>query len=109
MMMQDITLIHGDCLEKMQDIPEKSINMILTDLPYGITARNKWDSVIPFPGLWAQYDRIIKDNGAIVLFGSGMFTADLMESNKKEWRYNLRRKTHRLACGMKADFSLTNI
>ena len=89
MMMQDITLIHGDCLEKMQDIPEKSITMILTDLPYGITARNKWDSVIPFPDLWAQYDRIIKDNGAIVLFGSGMFTADLMESNKKEWRYNL--------------------
>lgn len=55
----------------------------------GQTARNKWDSVIPFAPLWKQYERIIKDNGAIVLFGNGMFTADLMQSNRKLWKYNL--------------------
>ena len=55
----------------------------------GQTARNKWDTVIPFNLLWEQYERIIKDNGAIVLFGNGMFTADLMESNRKLWKYNL--------------------
>jgi site-specific DNA-methyltransferase (adenine-specific) len=61
----------------------------LCDLPYGQTARNKWDTVIPFDKLWEQYNRIIKDNGAIVLFANGMFTADLMQSNKKMWKYNL--------------------
>lgn len=84
-----IELWHGDCLELMKDIPDGSIDMILCDLPYGITARNKWDTVIPFEPLWEQYNRIIKDNGAIVLFGSGMFTANLMKSNEKMWRYNL--------------------
>ena len=63
--------------------------MILCDLPYGVTARNKWDCVIPFDKLWEQYERIIKPNGAILLFGQGMFTADLMHSNSKLWRYNL--------------------
>lgn len=82
-------LIYGDCIEVMKKIPDHSIDMILTDLPYGVTARNKWDTVIPFGLLWEQYKRIIKDNGAIVLFGSGMFTADLMASNRKMWRYNL--------------------
>lgn len=83
------TLIFGDCLEKMKDIPDKSIDLILTDLPYGVTARNKWDVVIPFDRLWKEYNRIIKDNGAIILFAQGMFTADLMKSNPKMWRYNL--------------------
>lgn len=55
----------------------------------GQTARNKWDTVIPFAPLWQQYERIIKDNGAIILFGNGMFTADLMQSNRKLWKYNL--------------------
>lgn len=73
----------------MERIDDKSIDMICTDLPYGVTSRNKWDSVIPFDKLWTQYNRIIKDRGAIILFGSGMFTADLMQSNKKMWRYNL--------------------
>ena len=82
-------LLHGDCLEEMKKIPDKSIDMILCDLPFGITSRNKWDVVIPFDALWKQYERIIKNNGAIILFGSGMFTADLMCSNKKLWRYNL--------------------
>lgn len=73
----------------MRDIPDKSIDVILCDLPYGQTARNKWDIVIPFDELWVQYNRIIKDNGAIILFANGMFTADLMTSNKKMWKYNL--------------------
>lgn len=85
----DIQLYNGDCLELMKDIEDKSVDMILCDLPYGQTARNKWDVVIPFDLLWEQYNRIIKDNGAIVLFGNGMFTADLMKSNPKMWRYNL--------------------
>lgn len=78
-----------DCLEGMKLIPDKSIDMILCDLPYGQTARNKWDTVIPFESLWTHYERIIKDNGAIVLFANGMFTADLMTSNRKLWKYNL--------------------
>ncbi|MBM7110905.1 site-specific DNA-methyltransferase [Brevibacillus laterosporus] len=82
-------IYHMDCLEGMKLIPDKSIDMILCDLPYGQTARNKWDTVIPFKPLWEQYERIIKSNGAIVLFANGMFTADLMASNKKMWRYNL--------------------
>lgn len=82
-------LYNGDCLEIMQDIDDKSIDLICTDLPYGQTARNKWDTVIPFDKLWEQYKRIIKYNGAIVLFGNGMFTADLMKSNPDMWRYNL--------------------
>lgn len=78
----------GDCLELMQNIPDKSINLILCDLPYG-TTRNKWDSIISFDDLWQRYNRIIKDNGAIVLFCDGMFTAQLMASNPSMWRYNL--------------------
>lgn len=83
------TLWSGDCLDVMPEIPSYSIDMILCDLPYGQTARNKWDIVIPFDNLWNQYERIIKPNGAIVLFANGMFTADLMYSNKKLWHYNL--------------------
>lgn len=122
------SLYNGDCLEVMNQIDDKSIDLICTDLPYGQTARNKWDTVIPFcdyvkikgntyyendvfkisgvlnknmeytkkwfdenkkTGLWTHYKCIIKDNGAIVLFANGMFTADLMKSNEKMWRYNL--------------------
>ena len=81
-------LYNGDCLEVMKDIPDKSVDMILCDLPYGAT-KNKWDTVIPFDKLWKEYNRIIKDNGTIVLFAQGMFTSDLMQSNSKYWRYNL--------------------
>lgn len=84
--MQNVKLIHGDCLEKMKLIPDKSIDMILCDLPYGTTAC-KWDSVIPFDKLWEQYERIIKDNGAIVLFGSQPFTSALIMSNIKLFKY----------------------
>jgi site-specific DNA-methyltransferase (adenine-specific) len=75
----------GDCLEVMKDIPDKSVDMILCDLPYGITAC-KWDTVIPLEPLWAEYKRIIKDNGAIVLFGSQPFTSVLIMSNIKEYK-----------------------
>ena len=83
-----IDLRQGDCLEIMKDIPDKSIDMILADLPYQAT-KNKWDSIIPLEPLWEQYKRIIKDNGAIVLFGQGKFTAKMMLSEPKLHRYNL--------------------
>lgn len=83
----------GDCLEVMQDIPDGSVDAIICDLPYGVLHKNnpnaQWDRVIPFEPLWEHYERIIKDNGAIVLFSQGMFTAKLMMSNPKLWRYNL--------------------
>ena len=79
-------LIKGDCLVEMQNIPDKSIDAIICDLPYGTTSL-KWDSVIPFEPLWAQYKRIIKDNGAIVLFGSQPFTSALVMSNPKWFKY----------------------
>lgn len=88
-----INLIHGDCLVQMKNIPDKSIDMILCDLPYEVLHKNnphaQWDRKIPFDKLWEQYNRVIKDNGAIVLFAQGMFTAELMMSNPKMWRYNL--------------------
>jgi len=80
-------LIHGDCLEKMKDIPDKSIDMILCDLPYGTTAC-KWDVIIPFEPLWEQYKRIIKDRGPIVLFGSEPFSSYLRMSNIKQYKYD---------------------
>ena len=80
-------LINGDCLEAMKDIPDKSIDMILCDLPYGTTAC-KWDTIIPFEPLWEQYNRLIKDNGAIVLFGSEPFSSKLRMSNLKMYRYD---------------------
>jgi len=84
--MSKIELIQGDCLEKMRDIPDGSIDMILCDLPYGTTAC-KWDTIIPFEPLWEQYKRIIKDNGAIVLTASQPFTSALVMSNIKMFKY----------------------
>ena len=83
-----IDLKLGECLELMKDIPDKTIDMILCDLPYGTTAC-KWDTVIPFEPLWEQYNRIIKDNGAIVLLGSQPFTSQLILSNIKMFREEL--------------------
>jgi site-specific DNA-methyltransferase (adenine-specific) len=77
-----------DCIEGMKLIPDGSVDMILCDLPYGIT-KNKWDSLIPLDALWLQYLRIIKENGAIILFGQDKFTARLMLSQPKFHRYNL--------------------
>ena len=82
-----IKLLQGDCLELMKDIKDKSIDMILCDLPYGTTAC-KWDNVIPFEPLWEQYNRIIKDNGAICLFGSEPFSSKLRLSNLKNYKYD---------------------
>lgn len=87
------TIQLGDCLDIMPSIPDKSIDAIICDPPYAVlnksNASAKWDSIIPFEPMWTQLERIIKDNGAIVLFGQGMFTARLMMSNPKLWRYNL--------------------
>ena len=82
-----IDLILGDCLEVMKTIETGSIDMIFCDLPYGTTAC-KWDSVIPFEPLWEQYNRIIKDSGAIVLFGREPFSSYLRTSNVKMYRYD---------------------
>ena len=84
--MPKIELIQGDCLEKMKDIPDGSIDMILCDLPYG-TTKCKWDGVIPFEPMWEQLKRIIKPNGAIVLFGGQPFTSVLVSSNLKMFKY----------------------
>ena len=81
-------LLQGDCLELMNKLPNQSIDLILCDLPYGTTAC-KWDVIIPFEPLWKQYNRIIKDNGAVVLFGSQPFTSKLIQSNLKNFRYEL--------------------
>ena len=85
-MTENIKLFHGDCLEIMKDIPDNSVDMILCDLPYG-TTRNKWDTVIPLDLLWKQYERIVKDNGAIVLFAQTPFDKVLGASNLKLLRY----------------------
>jgi len=71
-MLKQNQIHHGDCFEIMQSIPDKSIDTIIADLPYGVT-RNKQDIVLPFDLLWKQYERIIKDNGAIILFAQGLF------------------------------------
>jgi len=83
-----INLMLGDCLERMKEIPDGSIDLILTDPPYGTTAC-KWDSVIPFEPMWEQLKRVIKGNGAIVLTASQPFTSALINSNIFEFRHNL--------------------
>lgn len=86
-------IYNGDCIELMKEIPDKSVDCIICDLPYEVLNKNnpnaQWDRIIPFEPLWLQYERVIKDNGAIILFAQGMFTAKLMMSNPKLWRYNL--------------------
>jgi len=82
-----INLIHGDCLEIMKSIPDNSIDMVLTDPPYGTTAC-KWDTVIPFEPMWKELKRITKDNGAICLFGSEPFSSSLRMSNIKMFKYD---------------------
>ena len=81
-------VIEGNCLEAMKNIPNKSIDMILCDLPYG-TTQNEWDSVIPLNKLWEQYERIIKDKGVIVLTSQGIFTYKLILSNEKLFKYKM--------------------
>lgn len=81
-------LYNDDCLEIMPKLPDHSIDLVLADLPYAKT-HNHWDSLIPFDSLWEQYNRIIKDHGAIVLFGQTDFSAQLIMSNPKMFRYTL--------------------
>lgn len=87
-MIKNNSLTLGDCLEVMNSIDDKSIDMICCDLPYG-TTHNHWDSIIPLDLLWKQYNRIIKDNGAIVLNGQSLFSAKLIISNEKYYRYTI--------------------
>lgn len=83
-----VKLINGECISEMKRIKDKSIDMILCDLPYG-TTKCKWDIIIPFEPLWEEYNRIIKDNGAIVLFGCEPFSSFLRISNLKHYRYEI--------------------
>lgn len=83
--MNDVIL--GDCLEEMKNIPDNSIDMILTDLPYGVTARNKWDRIIPFDKLWAQWNRIKKETTPVVLTSIQPFTSKIILSNFTEFKY----------------------
>lgn len=88
-----IQLLYGDCLSLMKQIPDGSVDMICTDLPYAVLNKGnrnaQWDVEIPMKPLWEQFLRVAKENAAIVLFGQGMFTARLMMSQPKLWRYNL--------------------
>ena len=86
-MQNDIWLMEGDCLEKMKEIPDGSVDMILADLPYGTTAC-KWDVIIPFEPLWEQYWRVLKVNGAIALFGSEPFSSHLRMNQIKYFKYD---------------------
>lgn len=79
-------LLHGDCLKLMKDIPDGSVDLVLCDPPYGTTVCS-WDSVLPFYQLWAEYDRILKLDGAAVLFSAQPFTTSLIQSNRKAFRY----------------------
>lgn len=80
-------IFNGDCLELMKKIPDKSIDCIITDLPYGITSA-KWDTIIPFEPMWEEYNRVIKDKGAIVLFANEPFASKLRMSNIKNYKYD---------------------
>lgn len=85
---EKVRLYLGDCLKVMSQIPDKSIDMICCDLPYELT-HNKLDIRIPFEPLWKEYERVIKDNGCIALFAQGIFYVDLVNSNRKLFRYDL--------------------
>ena len=86
-MIDDITLMAGDCLELMKDLKDGSVDMILCDLPFGVT-RAKWDVPLDFEELWKEYNRIIKDNGVICLFAIEPFASKLRLSNLKMYRYD---------------------
>ena len=86
-------IYNEDCLEGMKRIPDGSVDCVICDLPYGVLNKQSegggWDNAIPFEPMWNEYLRITKPNAAIILFGQGMFTAKLMMSNEKMWRYNI--------------------
>lgn len=80
-------IAQGDCLELMKEIPDHSVNLICCDLPYGVTA-NKWDKIIPFDMLWAEYERVLEPYGVVCLFAQQPFTSKVILSNLKEYRYS---------------------
>lgn len=80
-------VVQGDTIAKMKEIPDNSVDLLLVDLAYG-TTQNKWDSVILLPDLWEQYHRVVKENGAMIFTASGVFTAKLILSNPKDYKYN---------------------
>ncbi|NMA72833.1 MAG: site-specific DNA-methyltransferase [Bacteroidales bacterium] len=82
------SILEGDTLDIMKGIPDNSVDMLLVDLPYG-TTQNKWDSIIPLDELWKEYKRIVKINGAMVFTASGLFSAQLMLSNPKDYKYKI--------------------
>lgn len=94
-------LLHGDTIEQMKTLPDKSVDLILADLPYGTTA-NKWDVNIPFDELWEQYNRLIKDGGAVVLFGSQPFTTTMIASNINQFREELVWVKNKAGSGLRA-------
>jgi len=81
-------IVQGDSIDVMKTLPPNYVDLVVCDLPYGVTA-NKKDVVIPFDKLWEQYDRVVKDNGTIVLFAQGLFLVYLVNSNRKDFRYDL--------------------
>lgn len=93
--MNNIILYNGDCLELMKNISDNSVDCIICDLPYGITSCS-WDIIIPFDKLWEQYNRIIKNNGAIVLFGQEPFSSLVRCSNLKDYKYDIYWEKERL-------------
>lgn len=82
------TLLQGDCLARLADVGDASVDLVLCDLPYG-TTQNKWDSVIDLPELWTQYKRVLKANGVVVLTSQGVFTAKLILSNEEWFKYKI--------------------
>lgn len=84
-------LYNGDCLEIMKQFPDNCVDLVLCDLPYGMLKSDSltWDNIIPFDKLWEQYNRIAKPNANFVLFSSGLFTVDLINSNRKNFKYRL--------------------
>ena len=86
-------LFLGDCLDVLPSIPDGRIDCVITDLPYGVTNRGseagRWDKIIPLEPMWERFLRVTKENAAIILFSSGMFTAKLMTSKPSLWKYNL--------------------
>lgn len=84
--MTNVSLYHGDCLELLKDVPSKSVNFVLCDLPYGTTC-NKWDSCINLDALWVEYKRVLAGGGAVALFAQMPFAATLYNSNPKWFRY----------------------
>lgn len=86
--MKTDTILQGDCLSLMQELPDHSIDLVLCDLPYGITA-NEWERPLPLPGLWREYRRVVKTSGYVILTAQGLFASALMESNRRQFSHKL--------------------